>query len=254
MAYDFYLQGLAYLRQAKSAKPLEVAEQLFERALAEQPDFARAQAGLCETRVERYVLEKVPVYVAAAEEACANAEALDSGAPEVHMAVGRLRLATGDDGGGGGFVSARACTGAPVSRRADWTCRRACCRRKEDEAESTYRRAIAAQSSYAAAYVAYGNFLLSHGRAADAVPEYERATILTPDDPNALSNLGGAYFLLGNLEKAADAFARSLALEPRRASYSNTGLVHYYLGQYGEAAEMYRKAIEFAPCGSPVVG
>ena len=247
MAYDVYLQGLAYMRQAKSAKTLEAAEQLYERALAEQPDFARAQAGLCQTRVERYVLEKVPAYVAAAEEACANAEALDSTEPEVHMAVGALRLATGDEAEAEASYR-RALVLVPQSPDVlIGLAGSLAAGGKEDEAESTYKRAIAMQSSYAAAYVAYGNFLLSQGRAADAVAEYERATILTPDDPNALSNLGGAYFLLGNLEKAADAFARSLALEPRRASYSNTGLVHYYLGQYGEAAEMDRKAIEYTP-------
>ncbi len=76
---------------------------------------------------------------------------------------------------------------------------------------------------------------------------YERATQLTPDNPNALSNMGGAYFLLGNFDKAADAFARSLAIEPRRASYSNTGSVLYYLGRYREAEEMFHKAIGFAP-------
>jgi TolB-like protein/Flp pilus assembly protein TadD len=247
VAYDFYLQGLAYLRQAKNRKSLDAAEQLFERALAEQPDFARAQAGLCEMRVDRYVLERVPAHVAAAEEACANAEALDSTAQEVHMAVGKLRLVTGN------AVAAeaayrRALALVPQSpdvliglaeSLADGG--------KTDEAEKTYQRAIAAQSSYALAHLSLGNFLLSQGRARDAVPEYERATFLAPDNPNALNNLGGAYLYLGNFEKAADAFSRSLALEPRRGSYSNTGTMHYYLGRYREAAEMFRKAIEFTP-------
>ena len=247
VAYDFYLQGLAYLRQPKSTKSLEAAEELFGRALAEQPDFARAQAGMCETRVERYALEKVPAYVAAAEEACANAEALDSAAQEVHMAVGRLRIATGD------AVEAeasyrRALVLVPQSPDVlIGLAESLAAGGKTDEAERTYQRAIATQSRYAAAHLAYGNFLFSQGRAADAVPAYERATFLTPDNPNALSNLGVAYLFMGNFEKAADAFARSLALEPRRASYANTGIVHYYLGRYREAAEMYRKAIEFAP-------
>jgi len=246
-AYDFYLQGLAYLRQPKSTRTLEAAEQLFESALAEQPDFARAQAGLCETRVERYALEKAPVHVAAAEEACANAEALDSAAQEVHSAVGRLRLATGD------AAEAETSYGqalALVPQSPDVLIGLAeslAAGKKTDEAERTYQRAIAAQSSYAAVHVAYGKFLFSQGRAPDAVPRFERATILNPDDPSALSNLGSAYLFMGNFEKAADAFARSLALEPRRASYSNTGIVHYYLGRYREAAEMYRKAIAFAP-------
>ncbi|MGB5131901.1 MAG: tetratricopeptide repeat protein [Steroidobacteraceae bacterium] len=247
IAYDFYLQGLAYLRQPVSSKTLESAEQLFERALAEQPDFARAQAGLCETRVDRYLHEKVPGYVSAAEEACANAEALDSSAQEVHMAIGGLRLATGDATEAEAAYR-RALALVPQSPDAlIGLAQSLAAGGKMDEAESTHQRAIAAQSSYAATHITYGNFLLSQGRAADAVPEYELATALTPDNPNALSNLGGAYLLMGNFEKAADAFARSLALEPRRASYSNTGTVKYYLGRFGEAAEMFRKAIEFAP-------
>jgi class 3 adenylate cyclase/TolB-like protein/Tfp pilus assembly protein PilF len=247
VAYDFYLQGLAYLREPSSPKSIDAAEQLFGRALAEQPDFARAQAGLCEARVDRYYLEKVPGYVAAAEEACANAEALDSAAQEVHMAIGGLRLATGDAAQAEASYR-RALALAPQSPDvliglADALAANG----KADEADGTYRRAIAAQSSYAAAHVAYGSFLYTQGRSTEAIPVYERATILAPDDAIALSNLGGAYLMTGNFEKAADAFSRSLALEPRRASYSNIGTVKYYLGRYAEAAEMFRKAIGFAP-------
>jgi TolB-like protein/Tfp pilus assembly protein PilF len=247
VAYDFYLQGLAYLRQPKSTKTLEAADQLFERALSEEPAFSRAQAGLCEARVERYALEKVPAYVASAEKACANAEALDSDAAEVHQAVGRLRLVMGNAvAAEASFRRALALVplspdvliGLGESLEAGG---------KTTEAERSYQRAITAQSRYAAAHLAYGNFLFSHGRAAEAIPFYERATQLTPDNPSAFSNLGGAHLQMGDFEKAAAAFARSLALEPRRASYSNIGTVRYYLGQYDEAAELYRKAIELAP-------
>jgi tetratricopeptide (TPR) repeat protein len=115
------------------------------------------------------------------------------------------------------------------------------------DAEAAHQRAIAAQSRYATAHLQYGNFLFWSGRAADAVAVYERATQLGPDDPRALSSLGGAHLLMGNFEKAAQAFESSLALEPRPASYANIGNVRYYLGRYDEAAEMFRKAIEFTP-------
>jgi class 3 adenylate cyclase/TolB-like protein/Tfp pilus assembly protein PilF len=245
--YDFFLQGLAYLRQPKSAKTLDAAEQLFRRALADQPDFARAQAGLCETQVERYALERVPALVTAAEEACASARALDSNAQEVHMAVGNLRLATGDAAEAEASYR-RALAIVPSSpdvlvglaaALADGG--------KLDEAESAYRRAIDAQPRYATAHLAYGNFLALNGRQADSIAVYERAAILGPDNPNAFNNLGSAYLHVGELDKAVAAFERSLAIEPRRASYNNSGTVYYYLGQQGKAAEMFRKAIELAP-------
>ncbi|MGH8250959.1 MAG: tetratricopeptide repeat protein [Steroidobacteraceae bacterium] len=247
MAYDLYLRGRAHLRKPKSVKSLEAAEQLFGRALAEQPDFARAQAGLCETQVEFYAIARLPRHVTAAEEACAKAAALDSSAQEVHAAVGRLRLETGDAAQAEqayrealvlvpqspdlliGLAKALAAGG------------------KAEDAEGIYRRAIAAQPSYSFAHLSLGNFLFTQGRPADAVLPYERATQLGPDDPNAFNNLGSAYLHLGNFEDAEQAFTRSLAIEPRRASYSNIGTVLYYMGRHGEAAEMFRKAIELAP-------
>jgi len=246
-AYDFYLQGLAYLRQPKSARTIQAAESLFNRALADQPDFGRAQAGLCETLVERFALERIPAYVAKAEAACANADALDGSAQEVHMALGRLRLVTGNAAAAEASFR-RALALVPQSPDALIGLGDALAAGgKTKEAESTYEHAIAVQSSYAGAHVALGSFLLSQGRAPDAIPSYERATILAPDNPITFNNLGGAFLYMGNFDKAAHAFARSLALEPRRSSYSNTGIVHYYLGHYHQAAEMFRKAIEITP-------
>jgi adenylate cyclase len=254
LAYDFYLQGLAYLRQPRTEKSLAAAEQLFQRALAEQPTFARAQAGMCETRVELYVLEKVPSHVTAAEEACANAEALDNSAQEVHMAVGRLHLATGDAQAGEASFR-RALALVPQSPDAQIGLADALAQEgKMEEADRAYQRAIAMQSHYAASHMAYGNFLFYRGRAAEASAAYERVTKLTPDNPDALSSLGGAYLLMGNFEQAGDAFERAFALEPRRGSYNNIGVVHYYLGRYDEAAQMYRKAVESAPSDHRVWG
>ncbi len=246
-AYDAYLKGLAFLRQPSSAASLDAAENLFARALAGQPDFARAQAGLCQVRVERYALDREPAHVTAAEAACGRAKALDSTAQEVHEAIGQLRLATGDAAEAEaayqqalaivpespdaliGLAEAQAAGGKPAA------------------AEANFRRAIAVQPSYTAAHTAYGHFLVAHGRAEEAAAAYTRATLLAPDNPNVFNNLGGAYLYLGDFDRAAEAFSRSLAIEPRRASYSNTGIVQYYRGRFREAAELFRKATELAP-------
>jgi class 3 adenylate cyclase/TolB-like protein/tetratricopeptide (TPR) repeat protein len=246
-AYDLFLQGLSWLRQPKSAKTLDAAEQLFRRALMDQPDFARAQAGLCETQVERYALERVPALVSAAEEACARARALDSTAQEVHMAVGNLRLATGAAAEAEANYR-RALAIVPGSPDALIGLAAALAAGgKAEESEKTHKLAIAAQPRYAFAHVAYGNYLFTQGRAADAIAPYEQATRLAPDNPNTFNNLGSAYIHLADFDKAAEAIARSLAIEPRRASYSNSGTVHYYRGRHREAAGMFRKAIELAP-------
>jgi class 3 adenylate cyclase/TolB-like protein/Tfp pilus assembly protein PilF len=253
-AYDYFLQGLSYLRQPKSAKALEAAEQLFGRALAERPGFARAQAGLCETRVERYALERVPALITSAEEACARAQALDNGAQEVHEAVGRLRLATGDAAeAAASYRKALALVpqspdvliGLAFALAADG---------KAEEAERMHQQAIAAQPRYAYAHIAYGNTLFSEGRTADAIVAYERATVLAPDNPNVFNNLGTAYLFTGDFGRASRALERSIAIEPRRGSYSGSGTVQYYLGHYKSAEEMFRKASGLAPADHRIWG
>ena len=215
-AHDYFLQGLAYLRAPLSAKSIESAEQLFRRALAEQPDFARAQAGLCETLVDRYTLERQPAHVTAAESACAAAEALDRTAQEVHVAIGQLRLATGKPAEAElAFRDALAL--APQSSDVLIGLGDALdAGGKFDEADAAYRQAIAAQPRYAGANIAYGNFLLGRGRPADAIPAYERATLFSPDNTNAFNNLGAAYLYLGDFEQGCrrlPAIARTRAAQ-----------------------------------------
>lgn len=246
-AYDLYLQGLAYLRQRKGARTLEAAEQLFRRALAEQAGFARAQAGLCQTLVERYLLERVPAHVAAAEEACATAQSLDPSAYEVHEAIGGLRLVTGD------FEEAeaayrRALAIVPESPDALIGLAAALADGGDPiEAERTLERAIGSQPRYAATHTEYGILMLRQGRPRDAIAPFQRVADLEPDNAGAFNNLGVANLNSGDFDRAAEAFSRSLAIEPRRSSYSNTGVGYYYSGRFDEAAQMFRKATELAP-------
>jgi TolB-like protein/Tfp pilus assembly protein PilF len=246
-SYDAYLRGLASLHQPSGSHSLDEAERLFRRALATQPGFARAQAGLCQARVERYLVERIPAHVTSAEEACARARALDSTAHEVFEAMGSLRHVTGDSAEAEAAFR-RALAIKPDSPEALIGLADALAAgNKVAEAEQTLRRAIAVQPRYAPVQDAYGRFLFSHGRPSEAVVPYERVTTLQPGNPNAFNNLGAAYLYLGDFDKAAAAFSRSLTLEPRRASYSNTGIVQYYRGQYRKAAELFAKATDLAP-------
>jgi len=220
---------------------------LFERALGTLPGFARAQAGLCEVSVERYTLEKVPAHVATAETACAQARALDPEAYEVYEAVGRLRLETGDNAEAEQAYR-RALKLVPESPDALMGLANALAAAgKTEEARTAHLAAIDAQPRYAAAYLAYGTFLFLEGHPREAIAPFQRATELTPDNPSAFNNLGSAYMYVGDFDRASDALSRSLAIEPRRASYSNLGMVLYYRGRYAEAIAMTRKAIDVAP-------
>jgi TolB-like protein/class 3 adenylate cyclase/Flp pilus assembly protein TadD len=246
-AYDLYLQGLSYLRQRMGARSLGAAEQLFRRTLAKQPGFARAQAGLCQTLVERYLLERVPAHVTAAQEACDRAQALDPAAYEVHEAVGSLRLVTGDVAEAEAAYR-QALAIVPESPDALIGLAAALADSGEmREAERTLERAIAVQPRYAAAHLEQGILKLRQGSPRDAIAPFQRAAELEPDSTAVLNNLGVAYLNAGDFARATEVFSRVLAIEPRFSSYSNLGVGYYYGGHYEDAVVMFRKAVALAP-------
>jgi TolB-like protein/DNA-binding winged helix-turn-helix (wHTH) protein/Flp pilus assembly protein TadD len=245
-AFDRYLAGLARLRQPTSEEQLEQAEQAFREALAIDGRFARAYAGLCETYAIGYERTRDPSAAVRAEAACGEALALDSSAFEVEEALAKLRLLTGD-GDRAASIYRTAIERNP--RDADGYIGLARAfeqQNRVDRAAAMYRRAIEVEPDYWAARSAIGKFYVQHGRAAEAVAQLEAATRLVPASALAFNNLGAAMQMSGDLAGAARAFERSLALEPTRSGYSNTGTMYYLLGRFADAAAMFRKAAALA--------
>jgi tetratricopeptide (TPR) repeat protein len=70
----------------------------------------------------------------------------------------------------------------------------------------------------------------------------------SPGKERPQHNLGFAYYELGRLDEARQAFERALGINPRYAlSFYNLGLVCYQKKQYDEAIRHYRKASELNP-------
>jgi TolB-like protein len=90
-AYRFYLQGLEYHRRPDRLRSnFEIAQQLYERAIALDPDFALAQAALAEIHALMYWLrlDPLPERVEAFRTAAEAAVQLDPDLPQARMAMG----------------------------------------------------------------------------------------------------------------------------------------------------------------------
>ncbi len=244
-AFDLYLAGIAQLH-APGHAGLEQAGDSFRRALALDPKFALAHAGLCERYTIGYESTREAALIPQAEGACDAALKLDPSLREVSAALAHLYVVSGR--------SAQAVALYREAIRADPDNADGYMglgealegERQAAEAESAYRRAVDAEPTYPGAQTALGTFLLRHGRAAAAVPFYRRATELIPASPAAYNNLGAALEMTADFAGAAAAFERSLALEPTRSAYSNLGTVYYFLGRYPDAVRMFAHATELA--------
>jgi len=247
VAYDLYLKARAALRQPMSATSLDQATVLFERALAADPRFAQAQAGLCEAWLARYELKRAAESFERAEEACRAALARGQDTGELHAAMGTLHLLAGRlDEAKKDLGRAQALHYSPVDVLLGQA-RLAEAQKRLDVAERTFEEARRLDPGDNRVYRLLGIFLFRQGRHAEAARAFEEEIARTTDNASAYANLGAARYMAGDFERAAEAQKTSLRLAPTRAGYSNAGTSLYYLGRFGEATAMYRKALEEAP-------
>ena len=69
-----------------------------------------------------------------------------------------------------------------------------------------------------------------------------------PEDPEAFSELGHAYYEAGNLEDALEAFRAAVDLDPDHLeAIVNVGVVLNEMGMPSNALDMFRKALQVAP-------
>ncbi len=247
-AYDLYLRGRAELRKPPSREGLDRATALFGEALAADPAFAQAHAGLCEAWLARYeTLGRAPESFDQAEAACRRALARDPEEGDVYVALGRLHLASGK------YEQAerelRKASTLPASGVDAFLGLAATysAQRRSADAEKALAQAAALDPGDWRVHKEQGHFFFRAGRYADAAKAYAAQVACTPDDPKAHNNLGVAYQEGGELAKAAEAWRTSLALQPTANAYSNVATSSYYLGKLADAVAMYEKAVELAP-------
>jgi hypothetical protein len=84
-----------------------------------------------------------------------------------------------------------------------------------------------------------------------AVQAFERAVAARPDDAGALSELGWAAFLAGDLARASDATQRAVAAakesNQKAAALYNLGRISEQKGDKAKAADSYRQSLALRP-------
>jgi len=246
-AYTLYVQARGYLRKARESQNLQKAEQLFRRAAQLDTDYAEPMAGLCETYLAWYELERAAERYEQARTACHGALEKSRDSIEVMMALAELSRYSGqyedalerftqvigmDPTMADGYVGQGRAFAAM---------------QRDAEAEAAFKSAIAADQVYWVSINAYGAFLFERGRYAEASEQFAKVTLLDPLNSAAFNNLGVTYYITADFKAAAQAFEQSIKITPKAAATANTGTMYFYAGDFGKAETYYRKAIEFTP-------
>lgn len=246
-AYLLYRRGVDASNNAVSMDSITAALGWYDAALEVDPEYAAAYAGKCETFVSAYSEVDDASMVEKAESACFKALALNPNLDVVHTSLGQLGLLNGR------------------LRDAEASFRRALevdpsssdsliglgevylALNRPEDAEEYLRLAVGLHPGDWAAYNRYGKFLYRQGRYSEASEQYASVIALDHENMNAYSNLGASYMLDANFIAALPAFERSLAIEPKKTTYSNLGLMHYYLGNLEQSISNHRSAIDLEP-------
>lgn len=243
-AYDLYLLG-RHQQYQRTPESIGRAVGYQEQAIAADPKFALAYAGLADAHMAGYYYANRPFdeSTALAQRAVDQALRLDPQLAEAYVAWGVILIE-------------------------QW---------RHEEARDAFRRAIAINSNYALAYAGLANAyeydgqplaalpiydqalaldplymqlhvrrctaLMSIGRYAEADRACARAFELQPDAPNALWMHGVAAYDQGDLPTAIHRYTQALARAPRRVDVrAELGLLYLDVGLPERAAAEFDKA------------
>jgi len=217
-AYQAYARGF-YFWNLRTEDGFRQSIRHFEEAIAKDPSYALAYAGLADSYglVAYYRYERVAPRDEAlrrAREMAARAVSLDDALPEAHAATGLVLSLDRDVGG----------------------------------AAAAYKRALAINPNYATARQRYALTLLADGRLEEATAEMQRAQSLDPLSTVININLAQMYYFSRDYERAAATCEK--ALETAQGGVNQLMLLNLLgstralQGRHEEARALFRRALE----------
>jgi TonB family protein len=101
-------------------------------------------------------------------------------------------------------------------------------------------------------YKSRADVSLGKGEYALALPDYDKAVSLKPDNAVAFLNRGRTHYNLKDYPKASADFDKSIELDPKDSkAYYNRGLLHESKGELEKALADYQKAAELDTTNEP---
>jgi len=114
--------------------------------------------------------------------------------------------------------------------------------------ENLWSNVIAQYPVSAPAYLSRGDYYLSMNQADQALADFNQATVLNPNNPEAFQYQGHALIQKEKFAEAAAAYTKALQLNPAdTASYNNRANTFLLRGEYARALDDYTRAIRMAP-------
>ena len=245
-AYDFYLQARGHLQRRNKAE-VDEAIKIFNQAIAQDPKYALAYAGLSEAFWWKYRFTADTQWVALAQKNSKTALELNPKLAPVYVTRGIIA-----EGAGHHEEAVQALETALELEPINASAARELAAVYEamgklSDAESTLKRAVALRPSDWTSLYDLGMFYYRQGRYQEAIALLRRVTDLAPDNNSGYTGLGAAFWMQGNNEEAITALKRSLKLRRTASAFTSLGTIYFFQGHCADAVEQMRQAVELIP-------
>ncbi len=243
-AFQYFVEGIGYLRQSSKPEALASAETVFKQALKLDPNYGPAQAGLGETYWYMYDTTKQKRWIATAERACSKAVALGNAGAEGHICLGTVANGTGRyEKAAEQFQQAVQLD--PVNDQAYLHLAEAYQNLNQlDKAEETYKRSISVRPEFWRGYSSLGAFYFGQAEYDKAQAMFEKAVSLKPDSFGNYRNLGGTLLYEGRDEEATKVLEKSIAIRPSYQAYESLAVAYFRLRKFDQAARTTQEALK----------
>jgi len=212
-AYEYYLRGRKFFYKYDK-RGVAFAREVFERAIAIDPGYARAFAGISDCFAYQYMYGgRDPADLEKAVAAASRAIQID---PELAEASASLGTALSLSG-------------------------------RHAEAEDAFRTAIRINSELFEAHYFYARDNFAQGKLEETVREYEEAIRVRPDDYQAPLLVAQSYEVLGRPEDGTASRRRGVAIAEEHLSLNPDDVRALYMGANGLVAlGEYEKGLDWA--------
>jgi TolB-like protein/Tfp pilus assembly protein PilF len=214
-AYEAFLKG-RFEAAKRTPEGITSSAEYFKDAIAKDPTYAAAYAGLADSllNLSTYEIRPPAEVIPQAKAAAMQALQLDEHLAEAHTSLAAIRF-----------------------YHLEW-----------DGVESEFQRAIALNPGYAPAMHWYALFLAAQGRREESITEIKLAREIDPRSLIINANVGWCYYLAGEPDRAIEEEKNTLRLDPSFA------VAHGYLGQgylekkqFAEAISEFRTFVSLSP-------
>jgi eukaryotic-like serine/threonine-protein kinase len=242
--YELFQQGSAFLERYDKEENLNGALQDFQAALAKDPNYSPAYAGLGLVYLLKYQANRDKQLLETAFANAKQAVDLNGQLADNRVILGRVLVEKGDYDKAETELK-QALTVDPnnaSAQRGLGDVERA--RKHWPEAEALYKKAIALRPKDWDLRYALGNFYFRQSRYGEAEQAFGEVIKLQPDCYIGYRNLGSVYHMQGRFADASAQYQTALQIRPSAITYSNLGTSLFAQGLYPQAVVAMEKAME----------